>query len=154
ILKFGVDKFYAQCEKLGVDGVIIPDLPPDESPVSSRQSPVETICLVAPTSTDERIKLAADKSSGFIYLVSVAGITGKRDALAGDLKELVGRVKKYSSLPVAVGFGISKPVQAAEVAKIADGVIVGSAIVDLIAKKKISAISKFVASLRKAIDAR
>ncbi len=180
ILKFGVEKFYDQCEKVGVDGVIVPDLPPDESPVSSLpapraealpsgrspsgrgrdeagqaglQSPVKNIYLVAPTSTEERIKLAAEKSSGFVYLISVTGITGKRETLADDLKELVTRVKNYTDLPVAVGFGISKPDQAAAVAKIADGVIVGSAIVDLIAKKKISAVSKFVASLRKAIDA-
>lgn len=153
VAQFGVERFYSEAEKVGVDGAIIPDLPPEESRVAGRQSPVNTIFLVAPTSTDERIKLAADKSSGFIYLISVTGITGKREKVAADLKSLVFRIKKYSKLPIAVGFGISKPAQAAEVAKIADGVIVGSAIVDLIANKKLKSVSKFVASLRRAIDA-
>jgi tryptophan synthase alpha chain len=166
IFKHGEKKFYADCEKFGVDGVIVPDLPPEEPPplVSLRStfSPlvrgrkkegVDQIFLVAPTSTEERIKLAAEKSSGFIYLISVAGITGKRAELAEHLEVLVSKVRKYSKLPVAIGFGISTPAQAAEVAKIADGVIVGSAIVDLIAKKKFKSIPRFVSSLRKAIDA-
>jgi len=83
----------------------------------------------------------------------VTGITGKREKMAEDLQGLVSRIKKYSKIPVAVGFGLSKPAHAAQVAGIADGVIVGSAIVDLIAKKKIKAVSRFVSSLRKAIDA-
>ena len=153
VFKYGVDKFYNDGERAGVDGVIIPDLPPEELQVTSCKSQVGNVLLVAPTSTDERIKLVAGKSSGFIYLISVTGITGKREKLAEDLKDLVSRVRKYSKLPVAIGFGISKPSQAAEVASIADGVIVGSAIVDLIAKKKVKAVSKFVSSLRKAIDA-
>jgi len=153
ILKYGMEKFYEYAEKSGVDGVIVPDLPPEESKVQSSKSPVDSIFLVAPTSTDERIRLAAERSSGFIYLISVTGITGKRERLEEDLKELISRIRRYSRLPVAIGFGISKPSQAAQVAKIADGVIVGSAIVDLIAKKKFKAVSKFVSSLRKAIDA-
>ncbi len=151
IIQYGLVKFYHDCEKSGVDGAIVPDLPPEEAP--DINTSVDNIYLVAPTSTDERIKLIADKSSGFVYLVSVAGITGKRSELAVGLKELVARVKQYTQLPVAVGFGIAKPAQAAEVAKSADGVIVGSAIVDLIAKKKLKSVAKFVASLRKAIDA-
>ena len=153
VFNYGVEKFYEQAGKVGLDGVIVPDLPPEEFGVASSEFGVDTVFLLAPTSTDERMKLAAEKSSGFLYLISVTGITGKRASLAGDLQTLTKRVKGYSKLPVAVGFGISKPAQAAEVAKIADGVIVGSAIVDLIAKKKIPAVSKFVASLRKAIDA-
>ena len=129
VLKYGVGEFYKEAARVGVDGAIIPDLPPEESRVAN-------IYLVAPTSTEKRIKLAARKSSGFIYLISVTGITGKRDKLAENLKPLIRKIRKYSKLPVAVGFGISKPAQAAAVAKIADGVIVGSAIVDLIAKRK------------------
>jgi len=151
VLKYGVEKFYQQAEKVGVDGVIIPDLPPEEA--QGLRSEVDTIFLVAPTSTDQRIKLIAEKSSGFIYLISVTGITGKRKELAEDLPSLVSRVKQYSNLPVAIGFGISKPAQARSAAKIADGVIVGSAIVDLIGKKKIKQVSKFMQLLRKAIDA-
>lgn len=154
ILQYGIEKFYKDANKSGMNGVIIPDLPPEEASDEGRATGIDTIFLIAPTSTEERIKLAVDKSSGFIYFISVAGITGKREKLAEDLKGLVSRVKKYSSLPVAVGFGISKPSQAAEVAKIADGVIVGSAIVDLIGKRKFKAVSKFVYSLRHAIDAR
>lgn len=153
VLKYGVERFYQKAAGAGVDGVIIPDLPPEESPVPSQLSPLNTVFLVAPTSTDERIKFAAENSSGFIYLISVAGITGKRESLARDLKDLVARVRRYSKLPVAIGFGISKPAQAAEVSRIADGVIVGSAIVDLIARKKGKAVPKFVSSLRRAIDA-
>lgn len=154
ILKYGLERFYEQAGKAGVDGVIIPDLPPEESGDEGRGTGVDTIYLVAPTSTDKRIKLAAEKSSGFIYCISVTGITGKREKMAEDLQGLVSRIRKYSKIPVAVGFGISKPAHAAQVAKIADGVIVGSAIVDLIAKKKIKAVSRFVSSLRKAIDVR
>jgi tryptophan synthase alpha chain len=153
ILKYGLENFYEQAEKSGVNGVIVPDLPPEESRDVGRGAGVDTIYLVAPTSTDERIKLVAEKASGFVYLISITGITGKREKLAEDLKNLVSRIRRYSKLPVAVGFGISKPSHAAEVAKVADGVIVGSAIVDLIAKKQIKAVSKFVSSLRKAIDA-
>ncbi len=150
---YGIEKFYQDAEKTGVDGVIVPDLPPEETEDQRPKTKVDTIFLAAPTSTAERLKLVADKSSGFIYLISVTGITGKREKLAEDLQNLVSRVRKYSKLPVAVGFGISKPSQAAEVAKIADGVIVGSAIVDLIAKRKIKLVAKFVSSLRRAIDA-
>ena len=152
INKYGVEKFYADCEKMRVNGVIVPDLPPEESSLVPRPLSVDTIFLVSPTSTDERIKLAAEKSAGFVYLISVAGITGIRKGISGDLGDLVNRVRKYTKLPVAIGFGISIPAQAAEAAKIADGVIVGSAIVDLIGKRKVKAVPKFIASLRKALD--
>ncbi|MCU0641087.1 MAG: tryptophan synthase subunit alpha [Candidatus Margulisbacteria bacterium] len=152
IVQYGEEKFYADCAQLGVDGIIVPDLPPEESSLVPRPSSLDQIFLVAPTSTEERIRLAAKSSSGFVYLVSVAGITGARKGLSGDLGDLVNRVKKYTNLPVAIGFGISTPAQAREAAKLADGVIVGSAIVELIAKKKIKAVVSFVAALRKALD--
>ena len=152
IVRYGDDKFYADCERVGVDGVIIPDLPPEESKVQSQVSKVDRIFLVAPTSTDDRIKLVAERSSGFIYLISVAGITGKRGDLPENLLELVDRVRKHSKLPVAVGFGISTPAQALAVSRIADGVIVGSAIVDLIAKGR--KVGNFVSALKKAINVR
>jgi tryptophan synthase alpha chain len=157
VIRYGQDKFYADCAKAGVDGVIIPDL----SPVTCHQAPVttgdrrpETVCLVAPTSSEQRIKMIAEKSKGFIYLISTTGITGKRTELAAGLKELVKRIRNYSRLPIAVGFGIATPAQAAEAAKAADGVIVGSAIVDLIGQKKLKAVPKLVASLRRALDCR
>jgi tryptophan synthase alpha chain len=153
INKYGEEKFYRDCERFGVDGVVVPDLAPEEFGVRSEEFGVDTIFLVAPTSSDARIKLIAEKSSGFVYLVSVAGITGRRRALAADLGELVTKVKRFTKLPVAVGFGVSTPAQAKEIAGYADGVIVGSAIVDLIAKKKFQPVLKLAASLRKAIDA-
>ncbi|OGB88173.1 tryptophan synthase subunit alpha [candidate division WOR-1 bacterium RIFCSPLOWO2_02_FULL_46_20] len=164
--KYGVEKFYKEAARVKVDGIIIPDLPPEEAlPLSSlcsdisplirerKEEGVAQIFLVAPTSTDERIRLIAGKSSGFIYLISDTGLTGKRKKLAEGLKDIIARIRKHSSLPIAVGFGIAQPAQAAEIARLADGVIVGSAIVDLIGKRKIKAVSKFVASLRRAIDA-
>jgi tryptophan synthase alpha chain len=153
VAKYGEEKFYQDCLKYGVHGVVVPDLPPEESRVASRESPVAQIAFVAPTSGEARIKLAAEKASGFIYLISVAGITGKHSSLAGNLEQVIDKIRKYTDLPVAIGFGISTPAQAAGMAKIADGVIVGSAIVDLIAKKKLASVSKLVVSLRKAIDA-
>ena len=163
VLQYGEEKFYADCKKNGVDGVIIPDLPPEEFRIPNSAVPAgrqgkskittANIFLVAPTSSEKRIKLIAEKSSGFVYLISSTGITGKREKLTEDLKGLAAKIKKYSRLPIAVGFGISGPAQAKAMAKIADGVIVGSAIVDLIAKKKLLAVPKFVKSLRKAIDA-
>lgn len=158
IVQYGEEKFYLDCQRFGVDGVIVPDLPPEEGnrkeeAKEKEKAKANQIYLIAPTSTDERIKLAAEKSSGFVYLVSVAGITGKRTSVNQDLGALVNKVRKYTRLPIAIGFGISNPTQAAAACRVADGVIVGSAIVDLIAKKKIDQVPKFVASLRKAIDA-
>lgn len=156
VVHYGQEKFYADCAKAGIDGVIIPDLSPVNSrrlaPSEAEGSPVETIYLVAPTSSEARIKMIAEQSRGFIYLVSTTGITGPRSELAAGLKELVGRIRKYSRLPIAIGFGISTPAQAAAAAKVADGVIVGSAIVDLIGQKRLTAVPKFVASLRRALD--
>ncbi|MDI6732001.1 MAG: tryptophan synthase subunit alpha [Candidatus Margulisbacteria bacterium] len=152
VIQYGEEQFYIDCGKYGVDGVIVPDLPAEETTVTSNQLPVNRILLVAPTSSDERIKLAAENSAGFVYLISTTGITGKRSQLSVELPGLVSCVKRFTSLPVAVGFGISTPAQAAEAAKYADGVIVGSAIVDLIGKKKYGAAVKLVAAMRKAID--
>jgi len=150
IVQYGEDKFYSECNKTGVDGVIVPDLPPEEGIRGKGQ--VARIAFVAPTSTEERVKLAAEKSSGFIYLVSVAGITGVRKKMESSIGGLVDRVRKFTKLPIAVGFGISTPAQAKEVAKQADGVIVGSAIVDLIAHQKFKAVANLVSALRRAID--
>ncbi|OGC12046.1 tryptophan synthase subunit alpha [candidate division WOR-1 bacterium RIFOXYA12_FULL_52_29] len=151
VLQYGLERFYAECRRSGVNGAIVPDLPPEEMKISDDQ--VGSIFLVAPTSTDGRIKLATEKATGFIYLVSVAGVTGQRRELSGDLGELVARIKHQTELPVAIGFGISSPKQAAEAARVADGVIVGSAIVDLIGRKKSAAAVKLIAAMRKALDA-
>lgn len=136
VLKYGIKKFVSDCVRAGVDGVIIPDLPPDEADeliAAAKETDFATIFLLSPTSTPDRIKLVSKKSKGFIYYVSLTGITGARASLPrARLEELVSRVRlirRYSDKPVCVGFGVSRPGQVREIARAADGVIVGSAIV-------------------------
>ena len=135
VFQYGLKSFAEDCLRHGIDGVIIPDLPPEEAgPWIREAKPVEvdTIFLLAPTSSTERIRLANRYSSGFLYYVSVIGVTGTRGKLPEALKAGIRQIKKYSQKPVAVGFGISTPEQVKEVSRIADGVIVGSAIVKMI----------------------
>jgi len=132
LMAYGIDRFVEDAVASGMDGLIVPDLPPEEAQQlesACRRVGLATIYLLAPTSTDERIRLVAQHATGFIYLVSVTGITGARSDLPPDLAEFVQRVRRYTDLPLAVGFGIGTGAQAAAVAKIADGVIVGSALV-------------------------
>jgi tryptophan synthase alpha chain len=113
-----------------VSGVIVPDLPTDmAAPWLQASQGVETVFLAAPTSTPERLEQVGRLSAGFVYCVSTTGVTGERAQLPAELRELVGRVKQHTSLPVAVGFGVSTAEQAGEVARFADGVVVGSAFV-------------------------
>ena len=152
VFKFGVDAFVKKAVEAGVDGVIVPDLIPDEADEligSAKQHNLDTIFLLAPTSTQDRIKKVVSASTGFIYYVSITGITGGKLSVSRLMKETLNLVKKSSKKPVVVGFGISKPEEASTIAGLADGVIVGSAIVKLISQGK--AINKFVTSLRKAI---
>ncbi len=133
VLAYGVDRFATDAAAAGADGVLLTDVPAEEM---GRFKPhfegagLDTVFLVAPTSTKERIKAAARQGSGFLYLVSRTGVTGAQASLAEDLESKIRTVRKLSRLPVAVGFGISTPEQVARVAAIADGVVVGSAIVD------------------------
>ena len=132
ILAYGMARYVADAEAAGADGFIVPDLPPDEADemeALAREHHLALIHLVAPTSTPERLALAARHSTGFLYLVSVAGVTGARDELPPYLTEFVGRVRAHTDLPLAVGFGIATPQQARQVAQLADGVVVGSALV-------------------------
>ena len=132
ILAFGEERFVAAAAKAGVDGLIVPDLPPGESELlepACHKAGLATIYMLAPTSTEERIKSVARHATGFIYLVSVTGITGARDELPPGLPGFVERVRRHTDLPLAVGFGISTGPQAAKVAEIVEGVIVGSALV-------------------------
>ncbi len=135
-LAYGVEDLCRDAVAAGVDGLIVPDLPPDERDgqqliAACRAHGLAFIPLLAPTSTAARIRTVAQAASGFIYLVSVTGITGARDHLPPDLEMFVARVRAATDLPLAVGFGISTPEQAAQVAAIADGVVVGSALVRL-----------------------
>ncbi len=134
LLSYGLEAFCAEAARAGVDGIIVPDLPPEEAgglEEAAVSCGLDTIYLLAPTSSDERIRRVARHSRGFIYLVSVTGVTGVRENLPPGLGEFVARVRKLAVQPLCVGFGISAPEQAKEVARIADGVIVGSRLVEL-----------------------
>lgn len=156
VYHYGIDKFCKDCSVSGIDGLIIPDLPPEEGieiEGSTLKSDIDLIYLLAPTSNNERIKLGAEHSRGFIYLVSVTGVTGARVLLPSDLKEFITRVRKVTEKPLCVGFGISTPEQAAEVGRLADGVIVGSRIVQLIeSDDSFSIVGNFISELRQALD--
>jgi len=129
---FGEARFIKQAASCGVDGIIIPDLPPDEGAAFMRlaaEAGVDTICFIAPTSTPARMKLAAKKAKGFIYYVSLTGVTGPRQALPANLAANIRKIKSITAKPVCVGFGVSTPEQVRTICRVADGVIVGSAIV-------------------------
>lgn len=136
ILHRGVERFFREAAECGLDGVIVPDLPFEESgqihPYSSAAG-LRLIRLVAPNS-GERIRMIAERAEGFLYCVSSLGVTGMRERFGTDFKDFLGRVDEFKAAPSAVGFGISGPSQAAELARYADGVIVGSAIVKTIAE--------------------
>ena len=135
ILRQGPAQFLEEAAAAGIDALVIPDLPPEEAGALLGPLPagLAVVPFAAPTSTEERLRLLARQSSGFVYCVAVTGVTGMRQSVSGDVRSLVERVRQYTSLPVAVGFGISTPAQAREVAQVADAVIVGSALVDQVA---------------------
>ena len=140
ILQFGLDKFCAVATKAGVDGALVTDLPVEEAGNylrAMRAHKLAPIFLAAPTSTDERLREVAKRSRGFVYAISRTGITGARQELAADAQALVARLRQYSNLPIAVGFGISTPGQFAEVGRFADAAVVGSAIVQKIEENEI-----------------
>jgi tryptophan synthase alpha chain len=132
LLQFGLERVVREAEYAGVDGLLVTDLTPEEAGRFSamlRAHEIDMIFLVAPTSTDGRLKMVADRATGFIYAVSRAGVTGTREEMSAEAEQLVSRVRKFSDLPVAVGFGISKPEHLREVWTYADAAVVGSAIV-------------------------
>jgi tryptophan synthase alpha chain len=146
--KNGEAGFLQDLKRAGADGVILPDLPPDEADTlipAARDADVDTIFLLAPTSTDERIRTVTHACRGFIYAVSVTGVTGARDKLP-EVPDLVKRIKAVSVLPVAVGFGVSNGTTAKPVADIADGVVVGSALIKTIEEgRDVQALAKEIA---------
>lgn len=133
IFQFGADKFHREAEAAGVDGLLILDLPPEED-VDLPKANVLHVRLIAPTTPADRIKGIAKNARGFLYYVSREGVTGAQESIASSLPKKVSDLRESSKLPIAVGFGISNPDQARQVAKHADAVVVGSAIVDHIAK--------------------
>jgi tryptophan synthase alpha chain len=159
VLSYGLERFFADAAQAGVDAVILPDVPPEESGeirALADRAGVKVVCLLAPTSTAARRCAAADVASGFIYFVSVTGVTGARKALPADLAAQVSEVRAACPVPVVVGFGVGTPEQAREVARLADGVVVGSAIVSRIAEKgsrkeRAERVRRFVRSLKRAM---
>lgn len=159
IFQRGLARFCEDAARAGADGLIVPDLPPEEADElrqACQAHQLDLIFLLAPTSDEARIRHVVELATGFIYLVSLTGVTGARDRLPADLEAFVQRVRGMTDLPLAVGFGIGNPDQARRVARVADGVIVGSAIVRLAGEsaEPVSAVHDFVRSLRQGLDTR
>jgi tryptophan synthase alpha chain len=156
---YGLERFIQDAARAGIDGLLVLDLPPEESREYEELMGRARLCniyLVAPTTPEERIELIVKQARGFIYYVSREGVTGMRQELSGSMGEMIPKIRRHTELPVAVGFGVSTPEQARAVAASADAVVVGSAIVDRIARHgagpdALSEIGKFVSSLAKAI---
>ena len=164
IYSYGVERFLSRAKECGVDGLIIVDLPPEEDAelcVPALEAGIHFIRLATPTTDDERMPAVMRNTSGFLYYVSVAGITGTKSATADSVAEAVARLRRACSLPIAVGFGITSPDQAADVARAADAAVVGTAIVRKIADGLdgegkaqtglVSSIHKFIAQLAEAV---
>jgi tryptophan synthase alpha chain len=162
MLAYGLEKFVRDAAGAGADGFIVPDLPAEESADfesallvgATGQSPLPLIRMIAPTSSPDRMERVARNAQGFIYLVSVTGITGERKSLADGLGDLVATMREHTSVPVCVGFGIGTPEQAKEVGRMADGAIVGTACVRVIGSSKtpVETAKEFAAKFRKALE--
>lgn len=157
VFKYGYDAFLKRCADLDVSGLVIPDLPYESRdeivPIAEKYN-IDIIPLITPTS-GHRIEKIAKSASGFIYVVSSLGITGERNEFFNGLKDLVANIKQYTDVPTAIGFGVHTPEQARTMAEIADGVIIGSAIVDIVAKEKQqapAAVGKFTKQIREAVN--
>jgi tryptophan synthase alpha chain len=156
IRRYGIERFLRDAADLGIAGLLLTDLPAGSDPGvedAVRQSPLALIRLVAPTTTGSRLREVVEGAQGFLYLVARLGVTGASARLASGIEDYLGRVRAASPLPLAVGFGISTPEQAARVARLADGVVVGSALVELLAREGPAAAGAFLGRLRAAIDA-
>src|SRR5687768_8244216 len=154
MLAYGLEKFVRDASEAGADGIIVPDLPMEESEeFENVAGELPLIRMSAPTSSPERMEIIARNAQGFIYLVSVTGITGERRSLAEGLGDLIALVREHTSAPVCVGFGIGTSEQAKEVGKMADGVIVGTACVRTIggSEKPVEAAKQFAAEFRSAL---
>jgi tryptophan synthase alpha chain len=161
VYRHGFDSFLADAEAAGVDGILFLDLPPDEdeaSPELRMRGPLKRIRLIAPTTPEDRIALLTRDAGGFIYYVSRTGVTGERTDVADDMAQQVALIKKHTTLPVAVGFGVSTPEHVRTIANVADGVVVGSAIVKQIAEHGaapdlVARVTAFVQPLARAVRA-
>jgi len=154
VMRYGVERLARDANAAGVDGCLFTDLSVEEAEpyvTAMRAAKLDTVFLGAPTSTPERLKLVAKYSTGFVYLVSRTGVTGERDSISQSVEPLVASMRQISKLPLAVGFGISTPAQAREIARIADAVVVGSAFVRLIGEG--GDLEAFTRTLRRGMDA-
>jgi tryptophan synthase alpha chain len=156
VLNYGLEAFCRAGVKAGINGLIVPDLPPEEGlelEAETQKNNLDLIYLLAPTSTDERISTVTARSRGFIYLVSLTGVTGARNTLSSELEGFIKRVRSKATLPLCVGFGIAKVEHAAEAAALADGVIIGSKLIELIEEDAtLASLKSFITSVRKALD--
>lgn len=143
---YGYERFWADARAAGATSLIVADLPLEAAPELPR------VQLVAPTSTDERIRLAAERTDGWLYLVSLTGTTGARETVSSQLQRLVERARAIADVPLLAGFGISTPEQAAAAAALADGIVVGSSAVRVAEESGPDGLRKYVASLRSALD--
>jgi len=154
VFSYGTERFLADAAAAGVSGLLLTDLPAGADPALERQvaeSDLAFIRLIAPTTPDERLALAVRNASGFLYLISRLGVTGAQDGLPADLETQVARVRARSTLPVAVGFGIGTPAQARATARLADGVVVGSALVEALGKGGVAGAERLVRELATAV---
>ncbi len=157
---FGCEAFALRAKAAGVDGILIVDLPPEEAAELRRytdRAGIDFISLIAPTTADERIRWITEKAKGFLYYISVTGVTGTAKPNVENIRRDVARIRKASDLPVAVGFGISTPGQAAAIAPHADGIVIGSAIVKMIEENACSndlipRVSSFAGAIKKALS--
>jgi tryptophan synthase alpha chain len=153
-LRYGLDRLCGEARDSGVAGLIVPDLPPEEAdelePIA-RRNDLDLVFMAAPNSSEARLALVGRRSTGFVYCVTVRGVTGARSTLPPDLPEFLARVRRHTSLPIAAGFGISTPGHVREVGRYADGAIVGSALVSLLEqtpeRERVAAAERFVRAL-------
>jgi tryptophan synthase alpha chain len=160
ILSYGAERFAARAKKAGVDGVLVVDLPFEEA-AELRQytdpAGIDFISLIAPTTSTERVRQIASHATGFLYYISITGVTGTAQPQVEEVKKDIERIREVTALPLAIGFGISTPEQATEIAPHADGIVVGSAIVKMIAENSqrgdlVSVVSQYAGEMKKAIS--
>ena len=159
IFRYGEAKFIAKCKEMGIDGLIIPDLPLEEAGhlrALARKAGISTVFFISPTSVNRRIKANSAASTGFVYYVALTGVTGAKQAQATDVVKHIRHAKRFTKRPICAGFGITTPQQVKDISKAADGVIIGSAIIKEIQKNKgrfdlVRKVSHYVASLSRAL---
>lgn len=157
VLRYGVDKLLCDAAAIGITGLLLTDLPAGADPAvegAVQNSPLDLIRLVAPTTRRDRLERAVAGAEGFLYLIARLGVTGASHSVASDLAASVARVREVTPLPIAVGFGVSTPAQARAVGELADGVVIGSALVDVLGRDGVPAVTRFLSQIRTALDER